>query len=187
MGNSQYQLKMHENNTLHFPKFLELNRRWIEQFFQMEPCDWALEQEIEERAKGGELFFTVTAQQIDATLSGISDDRDLNEGSREITSDASGEVVGACALFASKGNGKSEFELARMAVDPNFHGQGIGKMLIQHVLSRAAEMKAKRVYLMTNTMLEVAVSLYQMYGFQECLVGPQPNYGRCNLVMEKHL
>lgn len=175
MTSPTLELKLHENNSDHFPKFLELNRQWIEQYFQMEPCDWDLEREIENRAKNGDYFFTVSAHDISITgpTSG-------EESSEE-------KVVGACALFLSKNHSVIQFEVARMAVDPQFHGKGIAKFLLSHLLKRAEDFNAKRLFLMTNTVLEAAVSLYRKWGFTDCMVGPHPDYGRCNLVMEKIL
>src|SRR6476620_10782158 len=89
--------------------FEQLNRGWIERYFEMEPLDYLLLQnpETEIIAKGGTVLFAVTA-----------DDR----------------VVGTVAL---KKAGDGVFELAKMAVDEKTRGLGAGKALGVAALDRA--------------------------------------------------
>lgn len=161
--------KIHENCEQHFPEFLNLNRIWIEKYFEFEECDRRLEKEIYERAEKGDQFFTLT----------IDDDKNLNNNSA-----ASGRVVGCCAFFNTQASDGLQIELARMAVDPDFQGQGIGKRILDYAISRAVEIRPKKFFLMTNTALETAVRMYRRRGFVDCQIGPSPDYGRCNLVME---
>jgi putative acetyltransferase len=52
-----------------------------------------------------------------------------------------------------------------MAVTPGFQGRGIAKMLIEKCLNKARELKAKKIFLYSNSQLITAISLYKKYGF----------------------
>jgi ribosomal protein S18 acetylase RimI-like enzyme len=52
-----------------------------------------------------------------------------------------------------------------MAVAPAFQGRGIAKMLIEKCLNKAREIKAKKIFLYSNSQLTPAISLYKNYGF----------------------
>jgi putative acetyltransferase len=72
------------------------------------------------------------------------------------------EIVGSAALIQE---GAGEYELAKMAVAETWQGKGISKLLIQKCLSTAKELGAKRIYLVSNSQLTTAISLYEKYGF----------------------
>ncbi len=93
-----------------------------------------------------------------------------------------GEVVGTVALVPM---GSGSYELAKMAVDQNARGKGIGWELGRAVLERAREVGATRVYLESNTILEPAINLYRKLGFEPVQGGASP-YDRCNIKMEIH-
>lgn len=65
-----------------------------------------------------------------------------------------GGVIGYTALF--------ETELRALFVHPSFRGKGIGKCLLEHVITQA-EGPLKLCVVKTNVM---AQSLYQKYGFE---------------------
>ncbi|MBN4081196.1 GNAT family N-acetyltransferase, partial [Caldithrix abyssi] len=94
------------------------------------------------------------------------------------------EVVGVCALF-NDGNGI--YELARMAVSSIHQGKGYGQKLMQICFSKLKELKAKKVYLVSNTKLEAAISMYKKFGFKTISQGQHPVYSRANIVMEHRL
>jgi GNAT superfamily N-acetyltransferase len=74
-----------------------------------------------------------------------------------------------------------------MAVDPKFRGEGYGRALMEHAIKEARSAGATALYLLTNTRLEPAISLYEQFGFAPTLTGQHPVYTRCNLVMERTL
>ena len=61
--------------------------------------------------------------------------------------------------------GDSIYELVKMTVASAFRGQGISKMLIEKCLDKARELKAKKLFLYSNSQLHTAISLYKKYGF----------------------
>jgi putative acetyltransferase len=71
-------------------------------------------------------------------------------------------IVGTAGL-ANEGN--SVFELVKMGVAPAFQGRGIAKMLIEKCLNKARELKAKKIFLYSNSQLITAITLYKKYGF----------------------
>ena|SRR5688572_6934474 len=72
-------------------------------------------------------------------------------------------VVGTAGML--KVNEK-EYELIKMAVDPQYRGQGISKMLLQKCLDEAAKRKAGRIFLYSNSQLKAALNLYEKNGFR---------------------
>ena len=74
-----------------------------------------------------------------------------------------GDRIVGTAGIANEGD--SIYELVKMTVAPAFRGQGISKMLIEKCLDRARELKAKKIFLYSNSQLQTAISLYKKYGF----------------------
>lgn len=133
--------------------FVRLNRAWIERFFRIEPCD----------------------EKIFANPGRIVDD-----GGEIFFAVADGKSVGCCALVD---HGNHHYELAKMAVDPDFQGMHIGLLLGNAVVAEARRRKAHELFLEANTALTASVGLYHKLGFEkaEC---QRPAYGRCNLFMK---
>ncbi|MEO8418950.1 MAG: GNAT family N-acetyltransferase, partial [Methylophilaceae bacterium] len=94
------------------------------------------------------------------------------------------EVVGVCALFKDKDN---TFQLARMAVSKTHQGRGYGNALLEAALAKLIEIKAGKVYLLSNSRLASAISLYKKHGFNITHEGSHPKYARVDVVMEKNL
>lgn len=74
-----------------------------------------------------------------------------------------GVAMGTCALLAME---EGVFEVAKMTVAEQYRGQGIGRRLLAHVIGRAREMGASRLYLETNSKLENAIHVYESLGFR---------------------
>jgi N-acetylglutamate synthase-like GNAT family acetyltransferase len=72
------------------------------------------------------------------------------------------KIIGTAGLA---NEGDSIYELVKMTVAPEFRGKGISKMLIEKCLEKARELKAKKVFLYSNSQLQTAISLYKKYGF----------------------
>jgi putative acetyltransferase len=94
-----------------------------------------------------------------------------------------GRVLGAVALFRHG----DHFELARMAVAPDCRRRGIGRTLAIAAIGKAADRGARKIILLSNTVLAPAMALYRSLGFQVIRTGQHPEYARCNVVMEKML
>jgi diamine N-acetyltransferase len=80
-------------------------------------------------------------------------------------------AVGKCAvgyaLVVSDKNPKlfSSFELKRLYIFYRFHGSGLGKRLMQDVLSFAKEMKSEKMWLQVHEANHHAIEFYKRNGF----------------------
>jgi len=91
------------------------------------------------------------------------------------------QPVGVCALLKME-NHECDYELAKMAVSPDAQGLGIGWLLGTAIIEKAKSLKAKKIYLESNTVLAPAIKLYQKLGFEKVSGYPTP-YERCNIQM----
>ena len=116
--------------------FHDLNKEWIETFFEMEAEDYkALENpETYILNRGGFIFIALL---------------DKNP-------------VGACALVKHDNN---EYELSKMAVSPKAQGQKIGQLLAEKIIGKVKELGISKLFLITNSVLKPAISLYEKMGF----------------------
>ena len=71
-----------------------------------------------------------------------------------------------------------EAEIDNIAIAPNFRRQGLGKKLLNHLLSLSKEQNAEKVFLEVDTNSVEAISLYEKIGFKR--LGLRKNYYREN-------
>lgn len=90
------------------------------------------------------------------------------------------EIVGTCALQQDDG----KWELTKMAVTESHQGRQIGRKLLLAAIERAREMGVEQLFLVTNSSLSAAVTLYRKTGFRVTQCGPHPKYERGDLTME---
>ncbi len=91
------------------------------------------------------------------------------------------EVVGCCALI-NHGDGK--YELAKMAMLPEYRGRGLGQKLGSAVVDLAKSLGARSLFLVSSTQLSPALSLYRKLGFIDQDGGNLKNKLKCNVRME---
>ena len=72
------------------------------------------------------------------------------------------KIIGTAGI---SNEGDSIYELVKMTVAPEFRGRGISKMLIEKCLDKARQLKAKKIFLYSNSQLQTAITLYKKYGF----------------------
>src|SRR5262245_31439897 len=145
------------DNRAHCAEFVRLNEIWIKEHFALEEVDRELAKDPYSIVRAGGHILSLMER---------------------------GRVVGVCALFRET---PTRYELARMAVDPGARGKGHGDSLLQAAIGLAKEDGAKSVFLLSNTVLTAAISLYRKHGFATVKEGPHPVYARCNIVMERQL
>jgi GNAT superfamily N-acetyltransferase len=140
----------------HQPQFEKLNRGWIEKYFWMEP--------------------------IDFEILGNPEYHILSKGGFIFMAEYENKIVGTVALkFSSPG----VYEFTKMAVDEEFQGKQIGKLLSLAAIARANELRATKIFLYSSTKLIPALALYRKLGFIEVPVdGP---YKRSDIKMELDL
>lgn len=150
-------IKIIENSEVHLSDFIRLNEEWISHYFEIEETDRKLAAHPAQIIENGGYVFCLLFDQ---------------------------KVVGACALF---NEGEGVYELARMAVSPAHQGKGYSNLLIEHCLAKLSAIQARKVYLVSNTKLHAAISLYKKFGFVTVSEGAHPLYSRANIVMEREL
>ncbi len=136
--------------------FRSLNEEWITKYFQIEEMDRIALHHPKEYI--------------------------LDKGGYIAVALINGEPVGVCALIPCKYDGY-DFELSKMGVSPKAQGKGIGKLLGQHIVDKAKELGAQKIFLESNRKLAPALSLYKKLGFKEMTKISSP-YTRSDIQME---
>lgn len=117
--------------------FRRLNEEWIQRYFRIEPKE------------------AVVLASPRSTI--------LDPGGKIFFALVDGQRVGCCALRRMSDH---EFEVAKMAVTPEFQGAGIGRKLLRTVIEAGRASGAGRLYLETNHILTPAIRLYESMGFR---------------------
>jgi len=76
------------------------------------------------------------------------------------------------------------FELAKMAVSPNFQGYKIGHRLMEACIAYARDEGVPYIVLESNTKQFAAINLYRKFGFVETPLDPNSQFSRANIRME---
>ena len=133
----------------------KLNYEWLEKFFYVEPGD-------EEQLSDPQRYI-------------------IDKGGYIYFAKYKDEIVGTSSLMKT---GVDEYELAKMAVTEKYKGLGIGQMLLEHCLTQAKKLKAKKLSLFSNKKLTSAIHLYRKYGFTEVALPTDVHYERADIMME---
>ena len=137
--------------------FRALNHEWITKYFELEEIDNLI---------------------LDNPESYI-----LAKGGHIIMARYNNETVGTCALIKVN---DSEFELGKMAVTPKMQGKQIGQQLVATAISKARELGATKLILLSHRSLVPALHVYQKMGF--CQVpATTSEYKRADIQMELNL
>lgn len=136
-------------------EFERLNRSWIEQSFTLEPPDLRLFADPE----------------------GVI----VRPGGQVFFALLDGKVVGTCAAVR---HAESEFELAKMAVEPAARGRGIGRRLGLAVIAFARAAGGTVVTLLSSSRLPAALALYRDLGFVTRPLPGSTGYARADVYME---
>lgn len=87
----------------------------------------------------------------------------LDKGGCIFLAMAGQEVIGTAGLWKES---EHAYELVKMAVDEEYRGKGISKMLLEKCVEEAKRLGAHKVFLFSSTLLQTALKLYEKYGFQ---------------------
>lgn len=134
--------------------FERLNREWIERYFGLEPPDLEV--------------FRDPVGHI------------LSPGGQIFFLVDHGAVQGTCAVVP---HGDGGFELMKMAVEPAARGRGYGDLLMRAAIDFTRRAGARRLTLVSNTMLEAAIRLYRRHGFVPVPVAADHGYARVDIQM----
>ena len=140
---------------LYADAFSDLNKEWIEAYFEVEDEDIKVLSNPEGyvMAGGGEIFFAL---------------------------DETRKAVGTVAMVSTE---EGVFELAKMAVSPSMQGQGISRLLMAACIDFARARDAREIFLVTNDALLPAMGLYEKSGFVRLPKIEDARYSRGNTEM----
>ena len=138
-------------NTSYTNDFVRLNKAWMEEF---------------------ELDGQQDPELIDPLKNVIE------KGGRIILIEHDNSIIGTIALLNKE---TGSYEIAKLAVDKKFRGNGIGERLFLKALQVAKDDGKKRINLESSTKLKAAISLYHKHGFKEI---DKTSINCCDLRME---
>ncbi|MCM4153063.1 N-acetyltransferase [Arenibacter sp. N53] len=148
-------LKIVSFKSSYAKRFKELNVAWLEKYFYVEPKD------------------TILLENCEANI--------INKGGYIFFAQYKEDLVGCFALLKM---GANEYELGKMAVDPNYQGLKIGQALLNFAIDLAKQKRWKKLVLYSNTKLENALYIYKKYGFMEVEIEKNLPYARSDIKME---
>ncbi|MCZ6617406.1 MAG: GNAT family N-acetyltransferase [Gammaproteobacteria bacterium] len=138
-------------------RFAALNYQWIERYFRVEAED----------------------------VKSLEDPRGIIDGGGQIFFVlVDGDVAGTAAMLLHTPN---VFELAKMAVKPEFQGRGLSRLLMEACVEFGRDRGASEIMLLTNDRLAPAVGLYESAGFVATEHYTDARYARGNLEMRLKL
>ncbi|MEZ4575417.1 MAG: bifunctional helix-turn-helix transcriptional regulator/GNAT family N-acetyltransferase [Vampirovibrionales bacterium] len=143
--------------------FEDLNRRWLEAHFEVEPIDQAYFDDPKATIldRGGHIFMALV---------------DL---------DGRQQVAGTCALLPTDTAGLVEF--GKMGVADAMQGRGVGELLVKTALDQAKADGYTEIYLEMNSRFIRSVQLYRKFGFVLAPFDGAPRYGRSDLLLKRSL
>lgn len=148
------ELEFHNYKKEYAEDFKQLNLEWIDKHFVVE------EHDLEQLSHPKEYI--------------------INNGGEIVFAIYDEKIIGTCALVKT---GEQEFEMAKMAISPNYRGMQLGYKLGIKIVERAKELGAKRIWLESSKRLAAAVPLYIKMGFKEIPIDYSP-YARADIRME---
>jgi putative acetyltransferase len=99
----------------------------------------------------------------DSDLSDIQNEYFDKGGTFEVLIDENKKIIGSMGLYRIN---PTICEIRKMYLAANVRGQGLGRRLLSHALSKAKELGYSRVELETASVLKEAIALYERYGFR---------------------
>ncbi|HZL09614.1 MAG TPA: GNAT family N-acetyltransferase [Prolixibacteraceae bacterium] len=99
-----------------------------------------------------------------------------------------GKILGGGGIYPTEGLPEGTCELVKMYLVPEARGIGLGRTLIERCLETAIEYGFKQIYLETLPELNLAVKVYEKFGFEylSAPLGTSKHFG-CGLWMLKKL
>jgi GNAT superfamily N-acetyltransferase len=151
-------LKIIPFESKHAVDFRDLNIAWLEKYFFVEAKDKILLDDCEN------------------SILGI--------GGYIFMAEYENSIVGCFSLIPYK---EDNYELGKMAVDPNYQGLKIGQQLLSYAIEFAKKNKWKAITLYSSTKLPTALHVYRKYGFKDLELEKDLPYARSDVKMELSL
>lgn len=140
-------------------EFIEMNKAWIAEMFEIEEEDIKEMGNIEPTIeKGGQIFFAL---------------------------DDNNQVL-ACCMIAPREDG--DWEIMKFAARGMYTGTGAGSACLKACMDYAREKQLEKVILVSNRKCEHAIHLYRKFGFQEIPVDKKKfPFDRADIAFEQIL
>lgn len=136
--------------------FIDLNLVWIKKYFKVEPQDVEMLNDIEDYIKEGAAVYFAEQQ---------------------------GKVIATCMVIPRT---HQVWEICKLATDERYMGRGAGSAVLKACIEYAKEHKAKKLMIVSNTVLSSAMHLYAKCGFKEVPIDNM-EYERVNIQLELDL
>lgn len=134
--------------------FIRLNTSWIEKYFSIEQEDLDTLNNIDYLLENGAMIFFA-----------------VENGAVLATS---------MALPVDKDN----WEICKLASDERYQGKGAGSAVFKACMDYAIDNNAKKLILVSNSILKPALQIYKNFGFKEIPVDSMHNYQRGDIQFE---
>lgn len=133
--------------------FIALNLVWINKYFKVETQDIKMLNEVEDFLKKGAAIYFAVEQD---------------------------QVIATCMVTPIDDH---TWEICKLATDEHHMGKGAGSAVLKACMNYAKEHNAKKLIIVTNTVLSAAMHLYTKFGFQEVPIDNM-EYERVNIQLE---
>lgn len=133
--------------------FIELNLVWLKKYFKVEPQDTEMLNGVEDLIAKGAAVYFAVEQ-----------DR----------------AVATCMVVPRDGN---VWEICKLATDERCMGKGAGSAVLRACMDHAKAHGAKKLMIVSNTVLSAAMHLYKKVGFKEVPIDNM-EYERVNIQLE---
>lgn len=143
-------------HTKYKQNFIDLNLAWIKKYFKVEPQDVEMLNNIEQIIAAGAMIYF--ALEAD-------------------------KVVATCMVMPKN---NQVWEICKLATDENYQGRGAGAAVLEACMNYAKNQGAKKLLIVTNTILSAAMHLYEKAGFREVPID-EMEYERVDIQLEKVL
>lgn len=133
--------------------FIDLNLAWIKKYFKVEAQDVKMLNEVENFLAKGAAVYFAMEQD---------------------------KVIATCMVVPID---NQVWEICKLATDEHYMGKGAGSAVLKASMNYAKEHGAKKLMIVTNTILSAAMHLYNKFGFQEVPIDNM-EYERVNIQLE---
>lgn len=134
--------------------FVRLNKAWIEKYFKMEQEDYDVLNNVDDFIAKGAMVFF-------AVENGV-----------------------VLATGMSMPLSDDDWEICKLGTDEKYQGNGAGSAVFKACVNYAVNHNAKRLVIVSNTILEAALHIYKKFGFKEIPLDKTHHYERGNIQLE---
>ncbi|MCM1283774.1 MAG: GNAT family N-acetyltransferase [Muribaculaceae bacterium] len=133
--------------------FVELNLAWIKKYFKVEPQDVEMLNGVEDFLAGGAVVYFAVEQE---------------------------KAIAACMVVPRE---NQVWEICKLATDEHYRKKGAGSAVLKACMDYAKKHGARKLMIVSNSILSAAMHLYARAGFKEVPVDNM-EYERVNIQLE---